>query len=164
MRIAVVIDAGEQGPAADLVDALGTHAEVRALTFDPASETELGRTAAAISTLEAELAEARPTAVVAFGDGVAALAAALVAVKLGLHTARVGAGVRSGDRHEAAEINRIVADHLCDLLLCAGAGELDNLAREGLADKAEVVPDAQAGGPATADAIAAWADSYTSTA
>jgi len=76
----------------------------------------------------------------------------------------VGAGVRSGDRHEAAEINRIVADHLCDLLLCAGAGDLDNLAREGLADKAELVPDLQSDALATADALVAWADSYTSRA
>ena len=157
-------DAPEADPPATLVRALGARADARAVAVEARSETELRRTAAAISTLEAELAEARPTAVVAFGDGVAALAAALVAVKLGLPTARVGAGVRSGDRHEAAEINRIVADHLCDLLLCAGAGDLDNLAREGLADKAELVPDLQSDALATADALAAWAGSYTSRA
>jgi UDP-N-acetylglucosamine 2-epimerase len=160
MRIAVVSDA--PGDAANVAPALRDRAEVETVEVEGRADTELGRTAAAISRLEPPLADRRPAAVVAAGDGNAALAAALVAAKLGLPVARVGAGVRTGARHDPAEVNRVVVDHVCDLLLCSGERELDNLAREGLADKAEVVIDAPGTGSATADAIVAWAGSYTS--
>ncbi|HSJ17155.1 MAG TPA: UDP-N-acetylglucosamine 2-epimerase [Solirubrobacterales bacterium] len=164
MRIALVTDAPGDPPTPELVRALEARAETHPIALDAAAGTgtELGRTAAAISRLEPLLRDAEPAAVVTVGDGNAALAAALVAAKLGLPAARAGAGVRSGDRRDADEINRVVADHVCDLLLCAGELELGNLAREGLADKAELVGGAQGAGPATADAIVDWAGSYTS--
>ncbi|HEX2435304.1 MAG TPA: UDP-N-acetylglucosamine 2-epimerase [Solirubrobacterales bacterium] len=155
-------DAPPEAPSASVAPALRDRAEVETVGVEQRAETELGRMAAAISRLEPPLADRQPAVVVAAGDGNAALGAALVAAKLGLPVARVGAGVRTGDRHDPAEVNRVVADHVCDLLLCAGERELDNLAREGLAYKAEVVIDAPGAGSATAAAIVAWAGSYTS--
>lgn len=162
MRIVVVTDPGDDGGEnAALVGELAGRADVRAVTPGSKSGSELVQTATAISRLEPLLSDSRPAAVVVLGDGVAALAAGLVAVKLGMPTARVGAGVRSGERVDPGEINRVVADHVCDLLLCESQDELATLTSEGLAEKARLVPgpDADAG---AADAIVAWAGSYTS--
>ncbi len=103
-----------------------------------ADETELRHTAAAIAALEPLLRDLDPAAVVVGGDGDSALAAALTASKLGLMLVRLGAGLRAGDRHRPERINAAVLDHVCDLLLCGGASERDNLAREGLGEQVEL--------------------------
>jgi len=161
----VGVTAGEGGePAAALLRALGERAETEHVPVELERGSELRQTAAAIAALEPRLGGLRPAAVLVGGDGIDAVAASLVAVKLEMPLVRLGAGVRSGDRHERAEINRRVADHVCDLLLCTDEGQLENLRREGLAEKAELVADpATDPGPA-ADAVLACLAAYTSRA
>jgi UDP-N-acetylglucosamine 2-epimerase (non-hydrolysing) len=82
---------------------------------------------------EALLAEApRPDLVVVPGDVNSTVAAALVASKLGVAVAHLEAGLRSFDRSMPEELNRVVTDHLSDLLLTPSPDADANLAREGI--------------------------------
>lgn len=119
-------------------------------------------TAAAMTALEALLEELHPDAVLVCGNGDAAPAAALVAVKLGIPQVRAGAGVRSGDRGEPDEINRTIADRVCDLLLCADEAAVENLRREGLAEKARVIGRIGDDPRAAADVVCAWLEVHAS--
>jgi len=66
------------------------------------------------------------------GDVNSTIAAALVAAKRGVKVAHLEAGLRSGDRTMPEELNRIVTDHLSDLLLTPSSDGDRNLAREGI--------------------------------
>lgn len=82
--------------------------------------------------LEPLLNELRPHWVLTVGDVNSTAAAALVAVKLGLKTAHIEAGLRSFDRTMPEEINRLVTDSISDLLFVTEQSGLDNLLREGV--------------------------------
>jgi UDP-N-acetylglucosamine 2-epimerase (non-hydrolysing) len=74
----------------------------------------------------------RPAMVVVPGDVNSTVAAALVAAKLAIPVAHLEAGLRSWDRAMPEELNRVVTDHLSDLLLTPSADADANLAREGI--------------------------------
>jgi UDP-N-acetylglucosamine 2-epimerase (non-hydrolysing) len=66
------------------------------------------------------------------GDVNSTLACALVAAKLHIPVAHVEAGLRSRDRTMPEEINRVVADHLSDILFTTCKDGGDNLISEGV--------------------------------
>ncbi len=72
--------------------------------------------------------------VVVVGDVNSTMAATLAGVKLGVPVAHVEAGLRSFDRSMPEEINRIVTDSICDILLVSEPAGLQNLRREGHPD------------------------------
>jgi len=98
------------------------------------------QTARVLERFEAVLEEGTPDGshpydrVVVVGDVNSTMAATLAAVKLGIPVAHVEAGLRSFDRSMPEEINRIVTDSICDLLLVSEPAGVENLRREGHAD------------------------------
>jgi UDP-N-acetylglucosamine 2-epimerase len=91
--------------------------------------------------LEPVVLDARPDAVMVYGDTNSTLAGTLVAAKLDVAVAHVEAGLRSYDRAMPEEINRVVTDHLASLLLCPTDVARGNLAAEGIERGVHVVGD-----------------------
>jgi UDP-N-acetylglucosamine 2-epimerase (non-hydrolysing) len=89
------------------------------------------QTARILERLEPVVTNQRPEWVVIYGDVNSTAAAAIVAAKLGVRSAHVEAGLRSGDRTMPEEINRIVADRLASLLLTPSRDADETLRAEG---------------------------------
>jgi UDP-N-acetylglucosamine 2-epimerase (non-hydrolysing) len=90
------------------------------------------QTAEVMKRLEPVIEAARPDVVLVVGDVNSTLAAALVAVKLGIRVGHVEAGLRSFDRAMPEEINRVATDVICDDLFATEESGVMNLAREGV--------------------------------
>ncbi len=94
----------------------GTHAQV---------------TSRCLERLETVFMEERPDWVLVVGDVNSTVAGALAAVKLGIPTAHIEAGLRSFDRQMPEEINRIVTDAVSDVLFVTEPSGVTNLVNEG---------------------------------
>jgi UDP-GlcNAc3NAcA epimerase len=99
------------------------------------------QTARMLAALEPLLAELRPDAALVYGDTNSTLAGALAAAQAAVPVVHVEAGMRSFDRRMPEELNRVLADHLAELLLCSSASAAQNLRAESVAGRVEVVGD-----------------------
>ncbi len=89
------------------------------------------QTAAIMVGLEGIFEELSPDLVIVYGDVNSTLAAAVVASKMGIRLCHVEAGLRSFDRTMPEEINRIITDRLCDVLLVTSPDAIAHLGAEG---------------------------------
>ena len=96
------------------------------------SGTHAEQTAKVMVALEALAIERRPRLVVVAGDVNSTVACALAATKLEIPVAHVESGLRSFDRSMPEEINRVVTDHLAELLFTTEDSGGENLRREGI--------------------------------
>jgi UDP-GlcNAc3NAcA epimerase len=127
--------------------------EMSGIFFDgleiPAADINLGvgsgahgsQTGAMLSGIESVLLTERPDRLLIYGDTNSTLAGALAASKLSIPVAHVEAGLRSFNRRMPEEINRVVADHLSDVLLCPSGTAVSNLAAEGVTRNVHLVGD-----------------------
>jgi UDP-N-acetylglucosamine 2-epimerase (non-hydrolysing)/UDP-GlcNAc3NAcA epimerase len=99
------------------------------------------QTARMLTALEPLLAHERPDAALVYGDTNSTLAGALAAAQADVPVIHVEAGMRSFDRAMPEERNRVLADHLADLLLCASDTAAANLKAESVAGRVQVVGD-----------------------
>jgi len=99
---------------------------------------QLGRMVAELDPL---LGRIEPDLVLVYGDTNSTLAGALAAADRGIGVAHVEAGMRSFDRSQPEERNRVLTDQLSALLLCSTASAASQLEREGVPGAAVVVGD-----------------------
>src|SRR5687768_9442630 len=118
----------------------------------PAPDVQLGigsgsnasQTARMLSALEPVLADSAPDLVLVYGDTNSTLAGALAAAQGQIPLAHVEAGMRSFDRRMPEEVNRVLTDHVSQLLFCSTATAVDNLEREGVVGRPHLVGDVMA--------------------
>jgi UDP-N-acetylglucosamine 2-epimerase (non-hydrolysing) len=103
------------------------------------SGSHAAQTAEIMRRFEGVLLAEKPDVVVVFGDVNSTVACALVASKISLDAsgtrpliAHVEAGLRSFDSSMPEEINRVITDHLSDLLFVTEESAVQNLHREGI--------------------------------
>ena len=97
------------------------------------SGTHAEQTSAVIMGCERMFKKYKPDLVVVVGDVNSTLAAAITAAKMGIKLAHVESGLRSYDRSMPEEHNRVVTDHLSDILFTPSEDASVNLHREGIA-------------------------------
>jgi UDP-GlcNAc3NAcA epimerase len=115
----------------------------------PAPDRQLGvsggsnssQTARMLGALDSVLAAEAPDLVLVYGDTNSTLAGALAGALAGVPVVHVEAGMRSFDRAMPEELNRVLVDHASDLLLCSTEVACENLRRESVAGRIELVGD-----------------------
>ena len=85
-----------------------------------------------ISQIGQILGELKPEAVVVLGDTNSTLAGALAAKKSGTTLIHIESGCRSHNRAMPEEQNRVVVDHISDVLFAASSASVENLRNEGI--------------------------------
>lgn len=103
------------------------------INLEVGSGSHAQQTAGIMTAIEPVLIKNRPEWLVVYGDVNSTIAAALVAVKLGIKIAHVEAGLRSFDPTMPEEINRVLTDRISDLLFTPSPDGDENLIREGVA-------------------------------
>lgn len=103
------------------------------------SRTHAGQTAAMMSGVEKVLLEERPKVVLVCGDANTNLAAGLAARKLRLIVGHVESGLRSHDWSMPEEHNRVMLDHICELLFAPTEATHQNLIEDNVRGEIHLV-------------------------
>jgi len=105
------------------------------------SGTHAYQTAEMMRTLGEVVEKEGPDFLLVYGDTNSTLAGALVASKMNVPLGHVEAGLRSFNRRMPEEVNRVVADHVSNLLFAPTETAVGNLSREGITRGVHLVGD-----------------------
>ena len=103
-----------------------------ALNLGVSGQSHGAQTGQMLEAIENDLLINRPNAMLVYGDTNSTLGGALAAKKLHIPVIHVEAGLRSFDSRMPEEVNRILTDHISELLLCPTATSIENLNKEGI--------------------------------
>ncbi|HEY6760896.1 MAG TPA: UDP-N-acetylglucosamine 2-epimerase (non-hydrolyzing) [Baekduia sp.] len=106
-----------------------------------AGGTNTEQTARMLGALGPLLADERPDVVLVYGDTNSTVAGGLAAAQAAIPVVHVEAGMRSFDRTMPEELNRVLTDHLSELLLVPSETARANLERESVAGRVVLVGD-----------------------
>lgn len=85
----------------------------------------------------------KPDKLIVFGDCDSTIAGAIVAKKLKIYLIHIEAGMRSYNKDTPEEINRLMTDHISDLLLCSTCDSVDKLKQENIKENVYYVGNLQ---------------------
>lgn len=85
-----------------------------------------------LEKIEDIILKERPDGLLVYGDTNSTLAGALAASKLHIPVYHIEAGLRSYNKLMPEEQNRVLTDHISELLLCPTQTAIDNLKKEGI--------------------------------
>lgn len=105
------------------------------------SGTHAFQTATTMLRLEKIILSTKPDLILVYGDTNATIAGALVATKLKIPVAHIEAGLRQYPKDMPEEINRVVTDHISQLLFCPTQKAVENLMNEGISEGVHFVGD-----------------------
>jgi len=100
--------------------------------IDSKEETSIQKLSRMLSKLEEICIKENPDKIIVFGDCDTTIVGALVAKKLKKYLVHIEAGMRSYNKDMPEEQNRIITDHLSDLLLCSTEDSLEKLMKENI--------------------------------
>ncbi|WP_245153630.1 UDP-N-acetyl glucosamine 2-epimerase [Chlorobaculum sp. 24CR] len=128
-----VLSPGNRAEHDELASAFGLPDELRVIELEPG--TPVSQTASLMLAFGQLFNEIEPDFVAPGGHDHASLAGALTAAKMGIPVISLDAGLRSYDRAEPEEINRLVIDSVAALHFVSEHSGLYNLMNEGVADE-----------------------------
>lgn len=91
--------------------------------------------------IEKVLLKEKPDLVIVYGDTNSTIAGSLAASKLHIPVSHVEAGLRSFDRNMPEEVNRVITDHVSNLLFCPTETAVMNLKNESITEGVHNVGD-----------------------
>ncbi len=94
-----------------------------------------------LQAIEEVLQKEKPDYVLVYGDTNSTLAGAPAGAKLQVPGAHAEGGLRSFNKKMPEEINRVLTDHMADLLFCPTQTAVQNLEREGIREGVHLVGD-----------------------
>ncbi len=100
------------------------------MNIRPGSHAE--QTAEVLIKFEKLCMELKPKLVIVAGDVNSTLSCALAAAKLNIPIAHIEAGLRSFDKRMPEEVNRVLTDHVSDILFATERNAIENLKNENI--------------------------------
>lgn len=94
-----------------------------------------------LKEIEPILLQEKPDFLLVYGDTNSTIAGALAAAKLHIPVIHIEAGLRSFNKSMPEEINRILTDHISDLLFTSTPTAVENLNNEGISNQVFLVGD-----------------------
>jgi UDP-GlcNAc3NAcA epimerase len=101
-------------------------------TLESGGKSHGKQTADILVGIEELLLEIKPNLIIVYGDTNSTIGAALAAAKLHIPIAHIEAGLRSFNKQMPEEVNRILTDHISDLLFVPSENAVSQLASEGI--------------------------------
>lgn len=103
--------------------------------------TNACQTGAMLTALDNVFRKEKPGMVIVTGDTNSTLAGALAAAQNRIPLAHIEAGLRARDKFLPEQINRVLTDHLADILCCPTQVAVDNLKNEGFREGIRLTGD-----------------------